>query len=251
MFLNKKDILSIPSYQILDVRNIHSFKQQRIKRSLHIDVNKLNDAKSIKSSLLLTKNALQDALRLQGVNSFKNYLVLGLGIHKWGEDGRLYWLLSNSSSANVYLYDGGFKQYSKDFPDKLTKGTINIKSGNIILDKDWQPLSYAEVKNYQGTVVDVRTTAEFLGATPFGSQTGGRLPNAISFPWSDFFTPRGLIDHSNKSAVLDKMAKDQKVLVYCTAGYRSALVYAVLKDWGFKADNYDGSWFEYSIRSQQ
>ena len=40
--------------------------------------------------------------------------------------------------------------------------------------------------------------------------------------------------------------RDKNPVVYCTAGYRSAMVWAVLRHYDINSKNYDGSWFEYS-----
>lgn len=250
VFLNKHEVSQKQDIVILDVRDAFSFHDEHIKGSFHIDVNALNDNKSIQSSMLANKAALQDALQKNGLNKTKHYLILGLGIHKWGEDGRLFWILNNLTTTNVYLYDGGFKRYVSDFNINLVKGSTNPSRGNVSLNRDWFPLTFEKVKEFQGIIIDVRTTAEFLGATPFGSAKGGRIAQSISIPWSDFFTPMGLVNIKNKSRILDKIRGQKNILVYCTAGYRSALIYAVLKDWGVTTSNYDGSWFEYSIRSK-
>lgn len=250
VFLDKNDLLSKTYVQILDVRNTYSFQNQRIKNSIHVDVNSLNDPKSIQSSILLERAQLQYKLQQYGVKQSKIYLILGLGVHKWGEDGRLFWILNNYSSSEVYLYDGGFKQYVHDFQKQISNGKSTVIQGDIVLDKQLRSISFENVQKHSGTIIDVRTTAEFLGATPFGSSRGGRIRNAISIPWSDFFTPIGKINIQNKTRILEKIDKNNGVVVYCTAGYRSALIYAVLNHWGVETQNYDGSWFEYSKRSK-
>ncbi|MCJ8346940.1 hypothetical protein MJH12_15470 [bacterium] len=239
----------LAQYQILDVRKKVSFERQRVGNSIHVDVNHLNDNKSIKSSLLSTKLVLQKQLRSFGVNNSKKTLILGRGIYSWGEDGRLFWILSNYTKSQVYLYHGSYDQFIIDFPNSITTKVDSLIAGNIQLNKVWYPLSYKHIEAHSGIILDVRSSAEYLGATPFSSKRGGRIPSAVSFPWSDFFGPKGFINRKHKTKVVKVLqGKGQMPIVYCTAGYRSALIYAVLKEWGIDSLNYDGSWYEYSAK---
>ncbi|PCJ18970.1 MAG: hypothetical protein COB02_09560 [Candidatus Cloacimonadota bacterium] len=249
VFLNKSTIETINKYQIVDVRKKYSFLQKRVNESIYIDVNALNDKSSIKSSILPKKKVLEKLLQKQGLSDSENILILGEGIYAWGEDGRLFWLLTNYTSSNLFLYDGGYRQFIKDFPKEISKKKYKKPHGNIKLLKDWKAISYKQIDNYGGIKIDVRSTQEYLGATPFGSIKGGRIKEAISIPWSNFFTPLGLVKKSQKNKILKLLDKKKLApIVYCTAGYRSALIYAVLKEWGVDSLNYDGSWFEYSLK---
>ncbi|MBT3785090.1 hypothetical protein HOF92_08935 [bacterium] len=125
-----------------------------------------------------------------------------------------------------------------------------IEDGNPLSLKVPEELfSYDDFKlESKFRIFDVRSLPEYMGATPFGSSRGGHIPGAKWIPWNSFFDGSGKVLDTRKKEIVSKMG-GIRPLVYCTAGYRSALVFAVLLEWGLEPINYDGSWYEYSQRS--
>ena len=98
-------------------------------------------------------------------------------------------------------------------------------------------------------LIDNRTQKEFQGATPYGSDRGGHIPNAKHIHWPDFFKKDGTLKSATDLSHLLQNAgvqPDQEVIVYCTGGVRSAMAYFVFRYMGFKVRNYDGSWWDWS-----
>jgi thiosulfate/3-mercaptopyruvate sulfurtransferase len=103
--------------------------------------------------------------------------------------------------------------------------------------------------NKKYVLIDNRTQKEFQGATPYGSDRGGHIPNAKHIHWPDFFKINGTLKSTIDLSHLLQSAgvrSDQEVIVYCTGGVRSAMAYFVFRYLGFKVRNYDGSWWDWS-----
>jgi thiosulfate/3-mercaptopyruvate sulfurtransferase len=87
-----------------------------------------------------------------------------------------------------------------------------------------------------GSAIGVRTPDEFAGVADTPAESGGgHLPGAVNVPWTSLV-----------SATPPTLPTDKTVVVYCTSGLRSALAWVALTDAGYRAVNYDGSWWEWA-----
>ena len=128
---------------------------------------------------------------------------------------------------------------------KITPEKIQLNS-EVIADKSMIK-NILNDKNY--VLIDNRTQDEFKGSTPYGSPRGGHIPNAKHIHWPKFFKEDGTLKSlSDLSRLLENegIRHDQEIIVYCTGGVRSAMAYFVFRYLGFKARNYDGSWWDWS-----
>ena len=101
-------------------------------------------------------------------------------------------------------------------------------------------------------IIDNRAQKEFDGATPYGSPTGGHIPNAIHIHWPEFFQADGTLKTLpalNSLLSQNEIRPNQEIIVYCTGGVRSGMAYFVFRYLGFKVRNYDGSWWDWSRSS--
>ena len=106
-----------------------------------------------------------------------------------------------------------------------------------------------------GTLVDVRTGAEYAGTDAEGAPTagqgvlrGGHIPGAVHHEWESTVLPNGSF---RSRAELDALFADldpaADTVVYCRVGDRAAHTWFVLRYLlGFgRVRNYDGSWAEW------
>jgi thiosulfate/3-mercaptopyruvate sulfurtransferase len=237
-------------FETLDVRKKGAFEKAHLRGAKWVNVGLLDDPESIRGSLLREVGGLERVLGSLGVDGKNPILIMGDSILGWGEDGRLFWLLERYHGGDVFILDGGFRALERVIPkSRLTKGPArSMRPGKIRLKLKSPLFSFRSLNETTGsTLLDVRSTLEYAGATPFGSSFGGHLTGARSLPWGRFFDHLGFLSINQKQELLAKVGVKKPVL-YCTAGYRSALVYAVLLHWGLSPRNYDGSWYEYSSR---
>ena len=219
----------------------------RIPHVLLMDVTTLDDPETVRGSKLLPVSELHTKLMQFGLNSQQKFLIVGGSTSGWGEEGRLLWILEQFFKVDAKILDGGVDALI----DSLSKGT-KIKfsesiRGPLELKTQDQMEQYGVLINdlnaHTQEIVDVRGVLEFSGFTPFGSKIGGHIPGAKSVPWDQFFDGEGFL---REKPLFMKSLSGKQLVVYCTAGYRSAMVWAVLRHFGIKSLNYDGSWFEYS-----
>ena len=95
-------------------------------------------------------------------------------------------------------------------------------------------------------VLDARDTLEFRGEKiPAGANRGGHIPGAKHFEWLHVMTATGFKTGTELDAALETIPKDREVIVNCQSGARSAAVFQVLKDRGYRVKNYLGSMNEW------
>ena len=240
----------IPESVLVDLRKEAFRERSVILQSLSFDVSSLDDPESVHASILLPVERLHSILSTAGFNSQQQFLLVGNSTSGWGEEGRLYWVLNQYFEVKVKILDGGFKAYNKFFANKKAYQTRPLKKHSLRLKvtPGNYHISLSELRVSTSPILDVRGVLEFSGATPFGSTYGGHIRGAKSVPWDQFFDGEGYL---REKPLFMKSLIGKEPIIYCTAGYRSAMVWAVLRHHGINSKNYDGSWFEYSSQRNE
>ena len=92
------------------------------------------------------------------------------------------------------------------------------------------------------TVLDVRSPAEYSGqlGAPCDPRQG-HIPGAVNLDLQVLMSlgPEGLRERLGPP-------EQQEIVAYCHSGSRSALAVEVLREAGYAARNYPGSWHEWS-----
>ena len=97
------------------------------------------------------------------------------------------------------------------------------------------------------TLLDVRSRAEYDGEAGYGCDPRqGHIEGAVHVEVSE------LLD-AEPPALTELLASrgadaSRPIVAYCHSGQRSAYAAAALRAAGLKADNYEGSWHEWSRR---
>ena len=95
-------------------------------------------------------------------------------------------------------------------------------------------------------VLDARDALEFRGEKiPTDANRGGHIPGAKHFEWLHVMTATGFKTGTELDAALEAIPKDREIAVHCQSGARSAAVFQVLKDRGYRVKNYLGSMNEW------
>jgi thiosulfate/3-mercaptopyruvate sulfurtransferase len=95
-------------------------------------------------------------------------------------------------------------------------------------------------------LVDVRSAEEYDGTAGYGCDpVQGHIPGAVNIEWSDLIAagagiPALLAEHGVETGA--------RIVCYCHSGSRSARAVQALAAAGVAAENYEGSWHEWSRR---
>ena len=155
------------------------------------------------------------------------------------------------------LLDGGFEAWrgegrpvTTEAP-QITRGMITPHARpELIVDAAWVS---ANLNKPRVAIVDARTPEFYTGANAGRMPRAGHIPGAVNVPFST------LADASNKlkdSPSLRKLLADagikqgDQIVSYCHIGQQATLVYFVAKYLGYDARLYDGSFEDWSRRSE-
>jgi 3-mercaptopyruvate sulfurtransferase SseA len=91
------------------------------------------------------------------------------------------------------------------------------------------------------TLVDVRTPEEFSGEAGYPCDPRhGHIEGAVNVPLEVLM--------ADMQAALGDLDTSRPIVAYCHSGQRSEMAAALLRSAGFEAENYAGSWHDWSRR---
>ena len=91
------------------------------------------------------------------------------------------------------------------------------------------------------TLLDVRSPAEFSGEEGYPCDPRqGHIEGAVNIPLDEL--------SYDVPAALEGIDTTKPLVAYCHSGQRSEIAVALLRSAGFEAENYAGSWHEWSRR---
>ncbi|KAF0092415.1 MAG: SseA [Fusobacteria bacterium] len=246
---------------LIDARSDKEYKAGHIEGAVNITWQALSNM-AVKQGeegwgVVLGKDALSSKLASFGIDKDQKIIIYndpkGLG-----EEGRVYWMLKIAGLDDVKMLNGGITQWNKN-DGKITTEETKITASDFKIDKydDSRIATTDQVKAKLKTAVllDTRSIEEYTGATNHGEnykgeKALGRIPGAISLPYSNLYKPNGTLKSIKEIvAIMDKLGveKDDEIITYCTVGIRSGFTAEILKMSGYKnVKNYNGSFSEWA-----
>lgn len=202
---------------------------------------------------------VRQRLESLGVSSHRPVLVYGDMAEGWGDEGRIWWMLRYLGHPKVRIIDGGLAEWIRGGRPTVNRAASGHQNGDLKLALrsglrvDWRQVNQLRHSS-RVVILDVRTRAEYDGATPYRAARGGHIPGAIHLEWTELVDAHGRIErHATVRARMAALGitSDTTVVTYCTGGVRAAFVQAVLVDAGFGwVANYDGSWWEWASHDE-
>ncbi len=201
---------------------------------------------------LHSRETLAKRIGALGVNG-KKPVVVYCDPGGWGQDGWVVWILRLSGIADARMLEGGFSAWRaaggevSTAPKKPKPVAFSIPSfqGGYNVTTPWLREKLDEV-----VVIDARTPFEYEGARVFQEKRGGHIPGAVNIPFDSVFRedwtvkePEEIRDFFGRFGI----RPEDEIIVYDTAGVRSAYLVMVLRMAGFEnARNYDSSFQEWA-----
>jgi thiosulfate/3-mercaptopyruvate sulfurtransferase len=175
-----------------------------------------------------------------------------------------------SPTARVYLtleamglgphssvLDGGFLLWSKEGRAVSTETRTNIKPGKIttcaasdvITDVTYVS---ANMRHAGVAIVDARDADYYTGAQQPNGQRSGHIPGAGSLPYTTLADEMGKLKSKDELAALFSKAgvkPGDRIVVYCHVGQQASAAYFAARYLGYDVRLYDGSWDDWSKRT--
>lgn len=211
----------------------------------------------------IDKEGFARLMEEKGISNDSTVVLYGDKSNWWA--AYAFWFFKYNGHKDVRLMNGGRQKWVEE-GRPLTDEKPNPPKGEYAVPyRDESIRAYAtdvlqhiiRVKEGKGTMVDVRSPAEFSGEKLHmpeypqeGAQRGGHIPGAQNIPWAQATNPDGTFKSAEELVALydDKgVTQDKEIIAYCRIAERSSHSWFVLKYLlGYpKVRNYDGSWTEW------
>ncbi|PFO02470.1 sulfurtransferase [Bacillus sp. AFS076308] len=151
---------------------------------------------------------------------------------------RFWWLLKYLGHENVYVLDGGFKNWLKaDFP--VTAAIPTFKREDFRLGLRSELLAtYEEVKaavaKQDKVLIDSREAKRYLGLEEPIDKKAGHIPGALNKPWMEGLRGGRYLPNSEQMKRFSDLDLNQPIIVYCGSGVTAVPNFLALKQAGFK-----------------
>ncbi|MEW5057848.1 MAG: rhodanese-like domain-containing protein [Cycloclasticus sp.] len=236
---------------LVDSRSATAFQAMHIAGAVSIPSNETY-RQSGRSDLVASTRDMRRLLTQAGVSEHSRLVVYG--DNNYLEISRLFWVLEMFGLRNVSIMNDSFKHWRKQgYGTQTGQQAVTESDFSPSLDEDklaTMLMVYLAIKDDGEMIVDARSALEYEGDE---SQTGiyGHIPSAINIPWhqnltADFTQFRPV---EELAALYQRVAVKIRYTVYCNKGLESAVNYVALRELGMSVRAYDGSWYEWGLRS--
>jgi len=240
------------SVTVLDARPAGDYRRGHVPGAIRIDWTDFREGWGRTGKLPRDLEGLARRLAGFGVDANRPVVVYGNARKGWGEEGRIVWMLAYLGHPQARLLDGGWEAWL-DAKQPVSVADERPLTGRFhAVPQTALRAGVADVEGARrggGVVLDVRSDAEWRGATPYHEARGGHIPGAVHVEWKELLDRRGRLDpDAARARLLAAGVKPaDRVITYCTGGVRSAEAWVILRALGYaEVRNYDGSWFEWS-----
>ncbi len=256
------DHIKDPQLVLLHVGARDGFDKEHIAGAQFVSLQDISEPRDASSTALIlelpTATRFQEAMETRGVSN-DSRIVVYCASNNVSTATRVIWTLTYFGMGDrVSLLDGGMAAW-RATGHALTAETAPAKRGHfapnvhpeIFADAKW----ITEHLHKTGvSVVDSRLADDYAGEqTSRAMPRRGHIPGAASLPIEKFMDDNGkLLESPTLAGLLREAAvkPGTEVVSYCYIGQRATLTWFVARLLGYNARMYDGSWDEWSKRTE-
>lgn len=234
---------------IVDARTENEYLKEHIPTAINIPVMKTFNPVNPKDRVA-NLQYIKKLFRQAGIQ--KQQTIVVYDNNEYMNAGRVFWVFEVYGHKNVKLLNGGLTLWkNKKFPTS----NVAVK----VTPSDYVPMIEPErlitrldmrlaIEDDNKLIIDARTLEEYTGKQSKSSRFG-HIPGATSVPFEENFDIvdgiRMLKPVNELKKMYGSIARNKKVYTYCNKGKHSSLTYALLRQLGYDAAHYDGSWYEW------
>ncbi len=260
--LNNSDLVIIDMRNSIDGGGYETFLEGHIPGAIHSDYGKAGWRVSRDNTpgLLPTDSQFQSLARNLGVNDNSQIVIVPAGVSStdFGSSARAYWTFKLFGHQTVSILNGGWKNWSKIYPNKIETGApIAPIEGNFVAS--FSANGYIDTDGVEQLVSDKTSSVALLDGRPEdqfwgegkhpNANAAGHIPGAILISQSNAYN-----EIENKIKPVDILAEiyddvtEGPVVSYCNTGHWAATNWFVLSELLGNKDVllYDGSMVEWT-----
>lgn len=149
---------------------------------------------------------------------------------------RAWWILHYAGFQHAYIVNGGYQAMkaagfaiSEEVPT-FAPTTLNLQWNDEILLKRSDIVRVVDEKA-NVTLLDARANVRYRGEKEPLDAVAGHIPTAKNYDWEQLREGANLVI---TSSLLEKVKKDEEIIVYCGSGVTATPVYSILKQAGYE-----------------
>jgi len=239
---------------VIDTRPSIDYRKGHIPGAINLQWTQFTYLIGPKYWQLLPLPTVQQRLGQAGISRNHGIVIYNDQENGWGEDGRVFWMLSYLGQERIQILNGGWNRWILE--GRETTREVQARPAavfeaevkpEVLATKAWM------VEKYEGSgvrIIDGRSPEEYGGAVLYGEARGGHIPGAVNLPWGETLSQDFSIKPAaelNKTLSGMGLNTASEVAVYCTGGVRSGFLFFILKLLGYtNVRNYDGSFWEWA-----
>ena len=237
------------NFIVIDARSEDEYLKGHIPDAVNIPVMKTYNPVDLKDRVA-NLQYIKQLFRQAGIRNEETIVIYDNS--EYMNAGRVFWVFEVYGHDHVKLLNGGMALWkNKNLPISTESVKVTpskyvpmIEPGRLITRLDMR----LAIEDDNKLIIDARTHDEFIGKQSNSSRFG-HIPGASSIPFDENFH---LVDGVKVLKPMDELKKiysniqtDKKVYTYCNKGKQSSFTYALLRQLGYDAAHYDGSWYEW------
>ena len=212
---------------VVDVRSKMAFLASgHISRAVAATWHDFSDpASGIKGLLDSDVGRLEKKLGALGISRERQVIVYSNPFDNWGDEGRMYWMLTYLGHPNVRVLDGGWIKWSAEMrrfecgPAKPRTTVFKAQVNPSLVTVKAELRVIVEAPHPETVLADARTPEEYSGSVQQGISRGGHIPSAVNVPWNRL-QPDVTVKRSGQIAILESTASPGKeVICIARAGF--------------------------------
>lgn len=251
------DIRNRQHIKFVDFRKDKAFSEGHIEGAVQIWRTDIEDASYPYKGMMASQEQLEALLGGAGIHT--NDTIIIYDDRGLCNAARLWWVLQNHDHNQVLLMEGGLDAWQMAGGKAVTSPT-NTQAADFHLSDSPSMKFLVAKEDVQEAIadgvliVDTRTSDEFSGKRlKDGASKAGRIPTSLHLDWAaaiDYEGDQRIRPESELNTIFSRLEieKDERVILYCHSGVRSAhTTFVMTQLLGYNnVKNYDGSWNEWS-----
>lgn len=149
---------------------------------------------------------------------------------------RAWWLLHYAGFKHAYVVNGGYEAMKEagfavtDIIPTFAPTKLDLQWNDEILVKRSDIIRLVEGKA-KATLLDARANIRYRGEVEQLDGVAGHIPTAKNYDWEQLREGSNLVI---TSSLLEKVNKDEEIIVYCGSGVTATPIYSILKQAGYE-----------------
>jgi thiosulfate/3-mercaptopyruvate sulfurtransferase len=199
---------------------------------------------------------LDSVLRAKGISN-DSRIVLYTASEYFSPLGRAFFTLEYAGmKGRIVVMDGGLETWkaenrptSTDVPTPVSGAFIHQLAPDMVVDADWLK---TRLQDPTVAIVDARNPEFYHGADTHQARNG-HIPGAKNLPFDTIMDDTGKFkDPATLTKLLEEagVTESKTVVTYCHIGQQASLVWFAARMLGYQAKLYDGSFQDWSARSE-